>query len=161
MTEVFFYTHADNKMQTACTLTIKALARGMRVMLLTPDAAQTERLSKLIWSAPATGFVPHCRSSDRLAPVTPIIVDHVAEPLVHDQVLVNLCDRPPRFSAVFSGWWKSSAPKMPIAKPRGRAFASTVIAATKSARISSEGPLRNGRGNPPRTGTDPGGQPAR
>jgi DNA polymerase-3 subunit chi len=101
MTEVLFYTNADDKLQTACTLTIKALARGMRVMLLTPDAVETKRLSKLIWSAPSTGFVPHCRSSDRLAPVTPVIVDHVAEPLVHDQVLVNLCTQTPAFFSRF------------------------------------------------------------
>ena len=101
MTEVFFYSNADNKLQTACTLTVKALARGMRVMLLTPDAAATEHLSKLIWSAPATGFVPHCRSGDRLAPVTPIIVDHVAEPLIHDEVLVNLCALTPPFFSRF------------------------------------------------------------
>jgi len=101
MTEVLFYANADNKLQTACTLTAKALARGMRVMLFTPDSATTERLSKLIWSAPATGFVPHCRSADRLAPVTPVIVDHVAEPLIHDQVLVNLCERTPPFFSRF------------------------------------------------------------
>jgi DNA polymerase-3 subunit chi len=95
MTEVLFYTNADNKLQTACTLTLKALARGMRVMLLTPDSAGTERLSKLIWSVPSTGFVPHCRSGDRLAPVTPVIVDHVAEPLV------NLCDQTPAFFSRF------------------------------------------------------------
>ena len=101
MTEVLFYTNSDNKLQTACTLTVKALARGMRVMLLTPDAAATEHLSKLIWSVPSTGFVPHCRSGDRLAPVTPVIVDHVAEPLIHDQVLVNLCALTPPFFSRF------------------------------------------------------------
>jgi DNA polymerase-3 subunit chi len=101
MTEVLFYTHADNKLQTACSLTVKALARRMRVMLLTPDAATTDRLSKLIWSVPSTAFVPHCRSADRLAPVTPVIVDHVAEPLIHDQVLVNLCELTPPFFSRF------------------------------------------------------------
>ena len=101
MTEVFFYSNVENKPQMACTLTSKALARGMRVMLLTPDSVETERLSKLIWTTPSTGFVPHCRSGDRLAPVTPVIVDHVAEPLVHDQVLVNLCDQMPAFFSRF------------------------------------------------------------
>lgn len=101
MTEVLFYTNADNKLQTACTLTAKALARDMRVLLLTPDATVTERLSKLLWSVPATGFVPHCRSADRLAPVTPVIVDHEAQPLLHDQVLVNLCDQTPVFFSRF------------------------------------------------------------
>jgi DNA polymerase-3 subunit chi len=27
--------------------------------------------------------------------MTPIILDHNAEPVVHEQVLVNLCDEPP------------------------------------------------------------------
>lgn len=101
MTEVLFYTHAENRLQTACTLTAKALARGMRVMLLTADPAATERLSKLIWTVPSTGFIPHCRRGDRLAPVTPVIVDHVAEPLVHDQVLFNLSDGTPAFFSSF------------------------------------------------------------
>ncbi len=101
MTEVLFYTNVENKLQMACTLTVKALARDMRVMLLTPDSAATERLSRLIWSVPPIGFLPHCRSNDKLAPVTPVIVDHVAEPLVHDQVLVNLCDQTPPFFSRF------------------------------------------------------------
>ena len=101
MTEVLFYTSADNKLRTACTLTVKALTRGMRVMLLTPDSAETDRLSRLMWSTPATGFVPHCRGANRLAPVTPVIIDHLTEPLVHDQVLVNLCDLTPPFFSRF------------------------------------------------------------
>ena len=101
MTEIFFYTQAGNKLQTACAVTVKALARGMKVMLFTQDAPGTERLSKLLWTAPATGFVPHCRCADRLAPVTPVILDHAADPLVHDQVLVNLCGKTPPFFSRF------------------------------------------------------------
>lgn len=99
MTEVLFYTHVDDKLQTACALAAKALARKMRVMLFTPDAAVTDRLSRMLWTVPSTGFMPHCRSQHRLAAVTPVIVDHVPEPLVHDQVLINLRgDAPPFFS---------------------------------------------------------------
>jgi len=101
MTEVLFYTHANDKLQTACTLTAKALARKMRVMLFTADPAATDRLSSLLWSVPSTGFTPHCRSEDRLAPVTPVILDHRAEPLVHDQVLINLCGETPSFFSRF------------------------------------------------------------
>ena len=99
MTEVLFYTHVDDKLQTACALTSKALARGMRVMLFTRDAGMTDQLSRLLWSAPATGFVPHCRGDHRLAAQTPVIVDHLSEPLIHDQFLINLGgDTPPFFS---------------------------------------------------------------
>jgi DNA polymerase III subunit chi len=102
MTEVLFYTHADDKLQTACTLAAKALGKGMRAMLYTPDAATSDRLSRMLWSLPATGFVPHCRANDRLAPVTPVIVDHLAEPLIHDQVLFNLRNETPSFFSRFT-----------------------------------------------------------
>jgi DNA polymerase-3 subunit chi len=69
------------------------------MMILTPDGEATERVDKLLWTSPAIGFLPHCRAHHTLAPVTPIILDHVAEPVVHEQVLVNLCETcPPAFS---------------------------------------------------------------
>src|SRR6476620_7914707 len=99
MTQVDFYTHVDNKLQTLCTLAAKALARKVRLLVLTPDPQTTEQADRMLWMQPAIGFLPHCRSSHRLASVTPIIVDHVAEPIVHEQVLVNLCPEcPPVFS---------------------------------------------------------------
>jgi DNA polymerase-3 subunit chi len=99
MTQIDFYTHVENKLQTLCTLAAKALAKNVRMMILTPDVDTTERIDKLLWSQPAIGFLPHCSSQNQLASVTPIIVDHVAEPVVHEQVLVNLCDVcPPLFS---------------------------------------------------------------
>lgn len=99
MTQIDFYVHVENKLQTLCTLAAKALAKNVRIMILTPDADTTERVDKLLWSQPAIGFLPHCSSQHRLAPVTPIILDHVTEPVVHEQVLVNLCDAcPPLFS---------------------------------------------------------------
>jgi DNA polymerase-3 subunit chi len=99
MTEILFYTHVEDKLQTACQLSAKALTRQMRVLILTVDAALTDKVSKLLWSAPSIGFYPHCRAGDKLAAVTPIIVDHIAEPLPHDQVLINLLsETPPVFS---------------------------------------------------------------
>jgi len=99
MTQVDFYIHVDDKLQTLCTLAAKALARNLRVLVLTPDPRTTEEIDRLLWTHPPIGFLPHCRSHDRLAPITPIIVDHVAEPIVHEQVLINLhAQCPPVFS---------------------------------------------------------------
>jgi DNA polymerase-3 subunit chi len=99
MTQIDFYVHAANKLQTLCTLAAKALARDVRMMVLTPDAETTEQVDRLLWSQPSIGFLPHCRAHHRLAPLTPIIVDHLADPVVHEQVLVNLCpDSPGAFS---------------------------------------------------------------
>ena len=99
MTQIDFYTHVENKHQTLCALAAKMLARNMRMTILTPDSEATERVDRLLWTQPAIGFLPHCRAHHRLAALTPIIVDHVAEPIVHEQVLVNLCqDLPGVFS---------------------------------------------------------------
>jgi DNA polymerase III subunit chi len=99
MTQVDFYTHVDDKLHTMCTLAAKALARKMRVLILTPDPQTTEQVDRMLWIQPAIGFLPHCRSGHRLAAITPIIVDHVAEPIVHEQLLINLhAECPPVFS---------------------------------------------------------------
>jgi DNA polymerase-3 subunit chi len=99
MTQIDFYTHVEDKHQTLCALAAKALARGVRMMILTPDSQTTDQVDKLLWIQPAIGFLPHCRAHHRLAAVTPLILDHVAEPIVHEQVLVNLC---PVTAPVFS-----------------------------------------------------------
>ena len=101
MTEVLFYTHVDNKLQTACQLSAKALSRQMKVLILTSTAELTDRISKMLWTAPSIGFYPHCRAGNRLAPVTPIIVDHLSETLVHHEVLINLSEETPAFFSRF------------------------------------------------------------
>ena len=99
MTQIDFYIQVDNRMQTACVLAAKALSRGVRMMILTADSESTDRVDRLLWTNPPIGFSPHCRAQHRLAPVTPIILDHIAEPVVHEQILVNLRDEaPPHFS---------------------------------------------------------------
>ena len=99
MTQIDFYVQVDSRLHTACSLAAKALNRGVRMMILTPDGATTEQVDRLLWTNPPIGFLPHCRAQHRLAPVTPIILDHVAEPVVHEQILVNLRDEaPPHFS---------------------------------------------------------------
>ena len=99
MTEVLFYTNAPDKLRTTCQLSCKALELNRRVMVLTPQAQITELLSKMLWSTPSTGFTPHCRATDRLAGVTPVIVDHAADVVIHEDVLINLReDMPSCFS---------------------------------------------------------------
>ena len=101
MTQIDFYTHTPDKYHTACVLCAKAVARGMRVMVYTPDAETTEKMDRLLWSTPAIGFTAHCRGADRLASVTPVVVDHHAEPLAHDEILLNLHPEHPMFFSRF------------------------------------------------------------
>jgi DNA polymerase-3 subunit chi len=99
MTQIDFYIQAESRLQVACTLAAKALSRGVRMMILTADGEATEQVDRLLWTSPPIGFLPHCRAQHRLAAVTPIILDHVAEPVVHEHILVNLRDEaPPHFS---------------------------------------------------------------
>src|SRR5438552_1782917 len=68
MTEVFFYTHVDDKLQTACALTSKALWRGPapalnKGQILTTKARRhEERLSK--WTTNIDFLtITHCPST--------------------------------------------------------------------------------------------------
>ena len=99
MTQIDFYTHVDDKLRTACRLAAKAFSRELCVMVFCPDADTAGRVDRLLWTTPATSFIPHCLARDPLAAVTPVVIDHDgAEPL-HDQILLNLrSERPPFFS---------------------------------------------------------------
>ena len=101
MTQIDFYTHVQDKQLLACKLSAKAMEQGLRVLVLTPGENDTERMGQMLWSIPATGFLPHCRARDELAPVTPVIVDHEPGELVHEQVLLNLSPTRPVFFSRF------------------------------------------------------------
>jgi DNA polymerase III subunit chi len=99
MTRIDFYTHVKDKLATTCALSAKAVGRGHRVMILTPDAEVTATLDRLMWTMPALSFLPHCRPSDSCAEWTPVLIDHSAEQLLHDDLLINLqSEFPPCFS---------------------------------------------------------------
>ena len=99
MTQIDFYFHVENKLRTACTLSGKAYARGLKVLAYCADAEAGQQFSRMLWTAPPVSFVPHCAPADRLAAVTPVIVDHEGSSLLHDEVLINLrAEWPPFFS---------------------------------------------------------------
>lgn len=99
MTSIDFYTQVDDKHDFARRLCTKALASRARILIWLADPTESQKLSRLLWSVPSTGFVPHCAASDPLAARTPIVLDHAAGPFPHDDVLVNLrCEVPPFFS---------------------------------------------------------------
>lgn len=99
MTLIDFYFHSDNKYRTACALSAKAVAQGLRVLIYPADTATADKLDELLWRAPPTGFLPHCRAGHALAAVTPIIIDPAPDSFAHDEVLLNLHPEwPPFFS---------------------------------------------------------------
>jgi DNA polymerase-3 subunit chi len=101
VTSIDFYTHVADRLRTACRLAGKAHASGLSVHVLCPDADAAQTVDRLLWTASATGFVPHCTPEHRLAPVTPVHVDHTGAEPVHDGVLINLCGSEPPFFGRF------------------------------------------------------------
>jgi DNA polymerase-3 subunit chi len=69
------------------------------LLIYTRNAMQLDQVDRLLWSAPPTGFVPHCRAGHKLAPQTAILLsgdagfDPASTP-DHD-VLINLDDALP------------------------------------------------------------------
>jgi DNA polymerase-3 subunit chi len=99
MTAIDFYTHVASPLDVAARIVQKAWAQHGSVRVLTPDAATTAELDRLLWTQSALSFIPHCRLASAIAAETPVIVDVV---LTHDgaaAVLINLhLQTPPFFS---------------------------------------------------------------
>ena len=102
VTEIDFYTHAADRLQVALRLCVKAYRMGMRVRVLTSDAATTARLDQLLWTAPPIGFIPHCRLASRVAEETPVIVDEAPEHSGPAELLINLHAEQPGFFRRFA-----------------------------------------------------------
>jgi len=101
MTQIDFYTHVPDRLHTACVLSSKAFALGLKVTVFCADAGTAQRLDRMLWTTPAVGFVPHCAPDDPLATVTPVIVDYQGENLLNDNVLLNLRPEWPAFFSRF------------------------------------------------------------
>lgn len=98
MTSVDFYFNAADKLQVACRLAGKAMASGQRLLIYAPQPDAAQRLDRMLWTWPATGFVPHCAAHDALAPETPVLIGDAADAGSGCAVLLNLGpDAPPGF----------------------------------------------------------------
>ena len=95
MTRIDFYSNAEPKLQIACQLAAKALQQSLRVLIYAPDEALARAIDNLLWTVPATGFLPHCMAHDALAPETPLLIATSCENPPHHEVLLNLCIQSP------------------------------------------------------------------
>jgi len=99
VTQIDFYFNAADRLQVACRLAAKALADGKRMLIYAPDAELASRLDRLMWTWPATGFVPHCSTGDAVAPETPVLISGDDE-TADVPILLNLsADCPPHFAS--------------------------------------------------------------
>ncbi|MGA8050280.1 MAG: DNA polymerase III subunit chi [Burkholderiales bacterium] len=98
MTSIDFYFNAQDKLQVACRLAAKALVQRRRLLIFAPHGDTAQRIDRMLWTWPATGFVPHCLANDRLAGETPVLIaaDGVAPEAC--ELLLNLSSEcPPHF----------------------------------------------------------------
>jgi DNA polymerase III subunit chi len=101
MTEINFYTGVANPLNATAKLIAKAYAGGKCVRVVTPDAATTERLDRLLWEVPAESFLPHVTLASAHAAMTPVIVDHANTHEGVAEVLINISTEPPPFFSRF------------------------------------------------------------
>jgi DNA polymerase III subunit chi len=101
MTTIDFYTKVADRLTVAAKLAAKAVTAHGSVRILTPDAATTAALDRLMWLVPPTGFLPHCTMDDPLAAQTPVWIDHRLEHAGAAAVLINLHPEPPPFFSRF------------------------------------------------------------
>ena len=100
MTQIDFYTGAADRLLIACRLCAKAVQQGLKTVVHVPDVRLAGQFDKLLWTFTPTGFVPHCRVDNKLADVTPVIMN--SRPVLTEadcfDVLLNLnADVPPGF----------------------------------------------------------------
>jgi DNA polymerase III subunit chi len=98
MTSIDFYFNAADRLQVACRLAGKALAQGKHMLVYASEPETASRIDRVLWTWPATGFVPHCALHDPLAPDTPVLIAAGEETPPRCELLLNLSPQcPPHF----------------------------------------------------------------
>ena len=95
MTQIYFYSGATDKLNTACRLSVKAMQQDLKVIIYSLDDALLDRMDKLLWTFSPTSFVPHNLMNSDLADVAPIILGREITQAMHCDVLLNLDDECP------------------------------------------------------------------
>lgn len=99
MTRISFLHSAADRVQSAAHWLQQAWSQRQAVLVYVPDAEQSTRLDRILWTQPALSFVPHCSAAAPLAAETPILLTGRLDDPPQDTCLLNLSnDLPPSFS---------------------------------------------------------------
>ena len=99
MTRITFLSNVADRTQAAAGWLASAWKERKPVLVYAPSAEIAERLERLLWTQPATGFLPHCRADSPLAGETVVLIANNLERSPQDRCLLNLSDEvPPGFS---------------------------------------------------------------
>jgi DNA polymerase-3 subunit chi len=99
VTQISFYSHAEDKFVVARQLIGKAWEQKLNVLVFASDPAVARDIDRFLWSQPALSFIPHCLDGHPLAPQTPILIGTRMEALSRADMIINLDRDPP---SVFS-----------------------------------------------------------
>jgi DNA polymerase-3 subunit chi len=98
VTSIDFYFNAGDRLDVACRLAGKALQQKKRVLIYAPQPELAQRIDRLLWTAQAVSFIPHCATNDALAAETPVLIASDESAPAHScEVLVNLSAECPPF----------------------------------------------------------------
>lgn len=103
MTRIDFYqiTQSQHSAEgVVCKLCQKAYQSKNKVLLLTGSPQQTNRYDQLLWTHSEESFLPHDQQ-EQPGFITPILVNHDADPRGERNLLINLTDEIPLFFAQF------------------------------------------------------------
>ena len=84
-----------------CKLCHKAYDAHQKVLLFTHDAIQTEKLDRLLWISDDESFLPHDQQ-EQAGLITPILINHQADPRGERDLLINLSPQIPDWFAQFN-----------------------------------------------------------
>ncbi|MBI5898931.1 MAG: DNA polymerase III subunit chi [Rhodocyclales bacterium] len=98
MTRISFLHGASDRLQATASWLLQASREGQRIVVYVPSVEDRNRLDRLLWINPATGFVPHCQAGSGLEEETPVVLASGLDQTPHDEWLLNLSnDVPPGF----------------------------------------------------------------
>ena len=102
MTKVLFCHGAPERLQAAAAWLALLAAPGQSLqatLVYAPDREVADRIDRMLWTHPATGFLPHCRIDSPLAGETPVLIATSLDNTPQHQRLLNLSNElPPAFS---------------------------------------------------------------
>lgn len=105
MTKVLFCHGAPERLHAAAAWLMRYGQRkdsagvAQATLVYAPEMETAELFDRLLWTQPATGFLPHCRADAPLAAETPVLITGNLDGMPHHGKLLNLSnDLPPGFS---------------------------------------------------------------
>lgn len=99
MTRIRFFTNAQDRLQSAAAWIARAYRERRQVLIFAPAPDVAEQIDRMLWTQPATGFIPHCVASASLAAETPVLIAGTLDDLPQDKCVLNLSNEvPPGFS---------------------------------------------------------------